>query len=252
MLFRGFTTDTNIFREFSNLFSADFIDYAGGAFSRRVINGDNTLLSVNDYKFGIKLHGEMYYQKNMPLMLWFYCANPASEKGETTICDGRHFFAELSSDTRNIFAQKKLKFTVQMNKEEWHKKYKTENFNELQEICQKNYTNLEKYNDDSVRIEYICPAVTSSRCGNHQVFINSILPTMQLNPEVLRFEDGSEIPADVMKELNEIAERLTTEIAWQKGDILMIDNTKIMHGRRDFTDEKRNIYIRLCSPAFSC
>ncbi|MBH8553705.1 TauD/TfdA family dioxygenase [Nostocaceae cyanobacterium CENA357] len=107
-------------------------------------------------------------------------------------------------------------------------------------------------NDDSVRIEYIFSAVTSSRCGNHQVFINSILPTMQLNPEVLRFEDDSEIPADVMKELNEIAERLTTEMAWQKGDILMIDNTKIMHGRRNFTDEKRNIYIRLCSPAFSC
>ncbi len=251
LLFRGFTTDTNIFREFSNLFSTDFINYAGGAFSRRVINGDNTLLSVNDYQFGIKLHGEMYYQKNMPLMLWFYCANPASEKGETTVCDGRQFFAQLSPDTRNVFAKNQLKFVVKMTKEEWQKKYKIEDFNEFKEICKNNYTNLKRYDNDSVRIEYICPAVTSSRCGNHQVFINSILPTMQLNPQVLRFEDDSEIPTDVMTELNEIAERLTTEIAWRKGDILMIDNTRIMHGRRDFTDEKRDIYIRLCSPAFA-
>ena len=52
--------------------------------------------------------------------------------------------------------------------------------------------------------------------------------------------------------LNEIAERITAEINWQKGDILMVDNTRIMHGRRAFMDDKRDIYIRLCSPAFPC
>jgi alpha-ketoglutarate-dependent taurine dioxygenase len=53
-----------------------------------------------------------------------------------------------------------------------------------------------------------------------------------------------------MSELNAIAEKITAEINWQKGDILMVDNTRIMHGRRAFVDDKRNIYIRLCSPAF--
>ena len=53
-----------------------------------------------------------------------------------------------------------------------------------------------------------------------------------------------------MEELNQIAERITTNINWKKGDILMIDNTRIMHGRRAFTDETREIYIRLCSPNF--
>lgn len=53
-----------------------------------------------------------------------------------------------------------------------------------------------------------------------------------------------------MSELNEIAERISIEISWQKGDILMIDNTRIMHGRRAFEDKQRDIYIRLCSPSF--
>ena len=53
-----------------------------------------------------------------------------------------------------------------------------------------------------------------------------------------------------MSELNEIAERITIEISWQKGDILMIDNTRIMHGRRAFYDDQRDIYTRLCFPAF--
>ncbi|WP_254445349.1 TauD/TfdA family dioxygenase [Anabaena sp. UHCC 0204] len=250
LLFRGFTTDTEIFREFSNLFSTDFLDYAGGAFNRKVINNDKTILSVNDFQTEIKLHGEMYYQKNIPLMLWFFCANPAASDGQTTVCDGRQFFAELSNSTKELFNQKKLKFRAKMSQEQWQKKYKIDDVNQLEEICANNNTLVTIYEDQSILLEYICSLVIPSRCGNHQVFINSLLPAMQLNPDVLRFDDDSPIPDELMAELNGIAEKITTNICWQKGDILMIDNTRIMHGRRAFTDETREIYIRLCSPAF--
>ena len=250
LLFRGFTADTGIFREFSNLFSNNFLDYAGGAFNRRVINDDKTILSVNDFQTEIKLHGEMYYQNNIPLMLWFFCANPAAKNGETTVCDGRQFFAELSNSTKELFSQKQLKFTAKMNQEEWQRKYKTDDVNELKEICQKNDTHLTIYEDQSILIQYICPVVIPSRCGKYQIFINSLLPGMQLNPDLWKFDDNSKIPDELMKELNGIAERITTNIDWKKGDILMIDNTRVMHGRRAFTDETREIYIRLCSPNF--
>ena len=250
LLFRGFDTNADIFKEFTNLFSVNFLNYAGGAFSRRVINGDQTLLSVNDFQLEIKLHGEMYYQQNIPLMLWFFCANPPLKDGETIVCDGRQFFNEISSSTKDLFSKKKLKFSVRMSKEEWQKKYQTDNLNTLEEMCQKNNTGLRIFEDESIQIEYICSAIIPSRCGKHQVFINSLLPTMQLSSNILKFEDNSEIPDEVVSELNEIAEKITTEILWQKGDILMIDNTRILHGRRAFSDNQRDIYIRLCSPAF--
>ncbi len=77
------------------------------------------------------------------------------------------------------------------------------------------------------------------------------MPTKQLAPNIIKFEDDADIPEEVMSEINEIAQKITTEIAWQQGDILMIDNTRVLHGRRAFSDEKREIYIRLCAPAFS-
>ncbi len=55
---------------------------------------------------------------------------------------------------------------------------------------------------------------------------------------------------NIVSEIQKIAERLITEISWQKGDILIVDNTRIMHGRRAFSDNQRDIYLRLCSPAF--
>ncbi|MDZ8095644.1 MAG: TauD/TfdA family dioxygenase [Nostoc sp. DedQUE05] len=251
LLFRGFDVDVDIFKEFTNLLSINFINYAGGAFSRRVINGDETLLSVNDFKSEIKLHGEMYYQQNIPLMLWFFCANPPLEDGETTVCDGREFFHEISSSTKELFNKKKLKFNVRISQDDWQKKYQTDDLNQLEEMCRKNNTHLTVNEDKSILLEYISPAIIPSRCGKYQVFINSLLPTKQLNPKIINFEDDSEIPEEVVYELNEIAEKITTEISWQKGDILMIDNTRILHGRRSFADDQRDIYIRLCSPAFS-
>ncbi|WP_414543165.1 TauD/TfdA family dioxygenase [Nostoc sp. CCY0012] len=250
LLFRGFETDVNIFKQFSNLLSTDFLDYTGGAFTRRIIDDDKTILSVNDDQFEIKLHGEMYYQKTKPLMLWFFCANPASEAGQTTICDGKEFFEQISVSTKELFSNKKLKFSVYISKDKWQIKYKTDELNKLQEMCINNDMSLKINADKSIYLQYICPAIIPSKCGKYQVFINILLPTKQLHPEILKFEDDSEIPHDVLTELDEIAERITTEISWKKGDILMIDNTRVMHGRRAFADETRDIYIRLCSPAF--
>jgi alpha-ketoglutarate-dependent taurine dioxygenase len=250
LLFRGFDVDVETFKKFTNPLSTNFINYAGGAFSRKVINGDETLLSVNDFKSEIKLHGEMYYQKNIPLMLWFFCANPPLEDGETTVCDGRQFFNEMSSLTKELFSQNNLKFTVRISKEGWQKKYQIDKLKQLEEICRNNNTRLKIFDDQSIILEYISPAIIPSKCGKYQVFINSLLPTKQLSPNILKFEDDSDIPEEVVSELNKIAEKITTEISWQKGDILMIDNTRILHGRRAFSDEQRDIYIRLCSPAF--
>ncbi len=60
------------------------------------------------------------------------------------------------------------------------------------------------------------------------MFINSLLPTKQLSPNILKFKDDSDISEEVISELNNIAEKITTEISWRKGDILMIDNTRIL------------------------
>ncbi|WP_242054257.1 TauD/TfdA family dioxygenase [Nostoc sp. FACHB-888] len=59
-------------------------------------------------------------------------------------------------------------------------------------------------------------------------FINSRLSTKQLSPNILKFEDDSDISEEVVSELNKIAEKITTETSWRKGDILMIDNTRIL------------------------
>lgn len=254
LLFRGFETDVNTFTEFTNSLSKDFMDYTGGAFNRKMVNKEPTVLTVNDFNHEVKLHGEMYYTNKPPLMLWFFCDHPPLKNGETIVCDGEQFFNELSSSTKYLLNRKNLKFydPSSLSKEEWQKKYKTNEFNVVKEICKSNGMEVQMNKDESIHRQFITPAIHKSRSGEGNVFINSLLPFKNISPQSAYFDDDSEITEEIISEFNQIAEKITIEISWKKGDILMIDNTRIMHGRRAFdVNEKRDIYIRLCSPSFT-
>jgi len=58
-------------------------------------------------------------------------------------------------------------------------------------------------------------------------------------------EDGSVIPADILAEVRAVSDRLTRELPWRPGEVAMIDNTRLMHGRRPFIDTRREIYVRM-------
>ncbi len=245
LLFQGYDANIETFTQFSNKFGQDFMDYTGGVFNRRVINNNPTILSVNDFNDEVKLHGEMYYQKTQPKVLWFFCAHPAAQGGETILCDGVQFFNALSQPLKKLLSQKKLKFRGHLEKDIWIKKYKTDDLNVLKQLCKSNDLHLQINHDESIDIHYICSAIHPSSTGVDSVFINSLLPAKSLSPEAVSFDDDSEIDAEIMLELNSIAEKITLEIGLETGDILMVDNTRIMHGRRAFQDDTRDIYLRL-------
>ncbi len=250
LLFRGFETNVNTFAEFSNPLSRDSMDSSIGVVNRKIINQDANILTVNDYKFDIKLHGELYHTNKPPQIVWLFCANPPLKDGETTVCDGQKFFHELSPSTKDLLSRKKLKYLMNLNKEGWQTRFRTNDLNVVKEISQNYGKEVKVKEDESVEIKSVFPAIHKSRTEEDYVFINPLLQLKYRKPQAICFDDDSEITDDIVSELNEIAEKITIEIKWQKGDILMVDNTRIMHGRRAFDDEQREVYIRLCFPAF--
>lgn len=256
LLFRGFKVDTEDFKTFTELFSTNFVTYIGGAYSREMINGDKTLLSVTGGKeaFPVPLHGEMYYRKHRPDILWFYCAAPALKDGETTVCDGIEIYNQLSEDTQKLFQEKRIKYTRTYPTGVWQKIYQTDDLRQVEAVCKDNDMQLEA-TSEQITTHYLTSAIQPSRCGKFQVFINNILPVTAQemtgrNSSLVRFEDNSKIPESVINEIKEITEQLIYLVAWQKGDILMIDNTRLMHGRRNFADNQRDIYVRLAHASF--
>ena len=67
------------------------------------------------------------------------------------------------------------------------------------------------------------------------------------NPSIaITFGDGSAIPKAGLDKIVELSKVFTFDLAWQDGDVALVDNEMAMHGRRPFTGErKRQVLVAL-------
>jgi alpha-ketoglutarate-dependent taurine dioxygenase len=214
--------------------------------------------------FAIPLHGEMYYQKNRPDLLWFYCRRAPAQRGQTVLADGREIASRLSDESKQLLRSKRLRYIRELAQEDWATSFKTSDPEELRQICRENDMSLELRPEGSVRIQFTCPAMQSAPDGQ-EVFINNSILLWEFErgvrsggaarvfgtsvpeklPLVVRFEDGSELPETLMTEVLTVAESLTVEVQWQNNDIVIVDNRWVLHGRKKTAGEDREILVRL-------
>jgi Taurine catabolism dioxygenase TauD, TfdA family len=94
--------------------------------------------------------------------------------------------------------------------------------------------------DNSVYYAYTTPAAHPTVFGERWAFANSILgPSYNYEKPRITFADGTDIPESILREIETVAERLTVNIDWEDGDVVVADNTRMMHGRREIVDTDR-------------
>ena len=186
-----------------------------------------------------------------PVMLWFFCQKPAESDGETTVCDGAQIYDTLSNDSKELLAKKQLKYIRRYKDGEWQRIYQTDSVNEAIKFCAGNGLSAQIDDDGVLATKYVAPGVIKSRWGDHLVYINNMLPVLwqeqQLGRQtsIVRLEDDSMIPQQLVDEVIAAQKRLIIPMAWQRGDFAVLDNTRAMHGRRPFADPTREIYLRM-------
>jgi alpha-ketoglutarate-dependent taurine dioxygenase len=259
--FKGFNIDIDGFEAFGNRLSSDFMDNTGsGSFRKTANSGNDGTIQNVAYVYGVAkqrtfplpLHADRSYVKSQPEAMFFMCARPAKTGGETTVCDGIKLLDSLSDKTRKLFESKRIKYIRYYTKEEWPVLFHTQDMSEVKEYCRENDLALFINDDGSLRTEYVRHAIMSNKYTDKPGFVNSML--IQLWQEeglgrmnaLVRLEDNSKIPADVLHEVREVSESLTVNLPWHSGDFVMVDNTRLMHGRREFDDPDREVYVRMC------
>jgi alpha-ketoglutarate-dependent taurine dioxygenase len=273
LLFRGYGFTLESFKAFSAQHSGDFSDYEGGVFragalNRDTIGGDPTVLTTTGHSqgFPISLHGEMHYLKNPPAILWFFCQRPSAQDGQTTLCDGRAMWQALGAEAQEFFRSHQVCYTRYLEDGSWQTTFGSDSLEQVGTVCRRE--GMEWSFDEqnrSVTTHYRCSALRGG-----EVFINNVLPVLDTEwaynsgwmkenlaamgaagrpPLIVRAGDGSELPQAVVKALRQAAREHTIELDWQAGDVAMIDNLRVMHGRRQASDPERSILVRLASAA---
>jgi len=244
ILFKNFNIDKDQIVKFTDLFT---LQYANDA-NRREIRFENPKLhNVDPGKMEMPLHSEASYSPSWPEIVWFYCRLAPKKSGQTTVCDGRSIYKNLSQKTKNFFLSNQIVYKLKIPYEK-----KKNNKNDSEEIKLKPWY-IENpgvtdcfidFKNKEIHLKQKRYAVVETRKNNKVSFSNHLQIILDRDPQVLgwNLEDGSKIPDDIMSEVKEISDRLTININWKDNELCMIDNKRMMHGRRAILEnEKRDI-----------
>lgn len=251
LLFRGFTGGVDSFCTFTERFSTSFRSHGGS--NRDRIDDSGTLQTVVAGSERIGPHSELRYMPFSPAVLWFYCVNPPEEGGETTLYDGARTMAGLKPESRTAFSAQPLKYSFTAPPRVWTRFLEVETVEAATaklsspdpKVPDASYTF--SFNGDVLSLEYTIPAFTWPRSGESRVYAGSITRGYEDDRVACTFADGTPIPDAIRNDLIDAAGRVEIAVPWRTGDIVMVDNSRVMHGRRPFTGNSRKIYTRFAN-----
>lgn len=262
VLFRGFDTlrGSSDFERFIQATGIRSMKYMEGA-TPRTKTGDGVFTSTEFPEDQIIApHNELSYVMAWPMRISFMCETPSPVGGETPIADVRKVLRNIDPDVLQPFVEKGWMLMRNFGLgfgPEWRTSFHVETPEELEAYCNANDVLFEWLGDDALRTRQIRPVVTRHPVTaedlwfNHLVFwhISSLQAEQRavlerdFDKDHLPFNtyygDGGVIPDDVVEHINEAYRKETIAFPWQTGDLLVLDNMLIAHGRNSYKGERR-------------
>lgn len=244
LLFRDFGVDYDKMKEFAEQFSSKFVLDK----DRPIVDSRNKFVTLVDPGMHyVSPHCENANSPFRPDVIWFCCGVPAAQSGETLFWDGVRVWEELSKELQELFITRKIKFLQKFPPADWRRFLGVgSTIADVKQMLNGISGLSYKINpDQSVSIEYVCSAVVKTKYGHQNAFANSLIAEYKNPRGNVTFEDGSSISSTVINQINQVINSCTEVISWQPGDLVMIDNSRFLHGRRSFSDRNRRIYSLL-------
>lgn len=264
ILFRGFSvrTEDQLARFAAAQAPAGLLSYTDGTSPRTKLSaGVYTSTEYPADQF-ISLHNELSYSHRWPSRLFFACHTPARQGGETPIADSRRILQGLRPETRGQFISKNVKYIRYLHGGDglglsWQQTFETADRAAVRRFCEQGGVEYEWNARGGLRLSHTRPAVTCHPVTGETVWFNQadqFHPTEMSDdtrrllqgaveesewPKNVRFGDDSPIGTDLLDEIRQVTRRETVNFPWRRGDVLMIDNVLVSHGRNPFVGSRR-------------
>ncbi len=270
ILFRGFPlTQVEDFRRAVRGISSDLLEYKERSSPRHSV-GENVYTSTdypNDQP--IFLHNENSYQQTWPMKIFFFCETEPEVGGATPLADVRKVHDRIDPEVREEFRRKGWMYVRNFGDGfglDWRTVFQTDDTEQVETYCRERGIEVEWKGDGRMRTRAVRPAlVRHPRSGewvwfNHATFFHVSTLTDAVREVLLEefddeadlpantyFGDGSSIPADVLEHLRGAYAECTVAFPWRRGDLLLLDNMKVAHGREPF-EGARKVLVAMAEP----
>lgn len=261
ILFRGFQVpDAAAFAKLTAAMSEELLEYRERSSPRHRVEGNVYTSTDHPADQPIFLHNENSYQNRWPMKIFFYCQKAAEVGGETPIADCRNVYQRIDPEIRRRFTSRRWLYRRRFGDGvglDWPTVFQTTVPEEVEAYCRDNGIEAEWREGRGLSTRAIRPAVAKHpETGetvwfNHATFfhVSSLPPAVreavesQFAEEDLPansyYGDGSPIEPEVLEHLRDAYEQETVRFQWLEGDVLMLDNMLVCHGRAPFRGERR-------------
>jgi alpha-ketoglutarate-dependent taurine dioxygenase len=256
ILLRGYTLNLESFRGLVRKFCICSIFNESP--DRELLDVENNIQTVFGGSDALPLHAEMSRDPWAPDVCFFGCLSQPTEGGETVICDGIEIADNMEQELFDIFEPRRLlhaQFATPKLCEYWLGTPAPDDsiLQNPPESCPYSFFRV---NGRIVR-SFTRPVLRSPMFSDELGFVNFLLyARYQLRITNFPVFDNREIIPDSLTDaVKSICDEIAVPVKWQKGDVVMIDNTRFMHARNAIVDvrERRIIsyfgYLRFAEPS---
>ncbi len=262
VLFRNFAiNDLRSFDGFVSVALGQVAAYVGGATPRKQLSKKIATSTEFPPDQEIKLHNELSYEINMPDVVIFCCLQPPQTGGQTQIVDVQKVLSHIDPE---IVAEFKAKNGWKLIRNfgggfgpTIKAGFGTEDLEAIKLDCQNRQIDFELVKPKHVRTTQVRKAIHNHPLSGDELWLNHVafwhtssLPqayfdymsaTFSLNefPYLTLFGDGSTIPDAYIDNIRQAYEQCEVCFDWQMGDVLLVDNYRVAHGRKPFTGERK-------------
>ena len=241
LLFRGFVVDVPQFGSFTRGFCPTHV--LNESQGRAPIDPQHNIHTVSLGMRPFALHSELSREPWRPDAAFFACLSAPARGGATTICDGIELVRAMPDVVRQGLTGRRLlhvKSTYPELLRFWlgASNPGDEALANPPPACPYEF---QRINGEVVRI-FSRPALQRPMFSDDPAFANYLLFarfTKNVNYPLL--DDGRPVPETWLHAIKATGDRVSAEIAWQRGDVLMLDNTRFMHGRTAIVDASERL-----------
>jgi alpha-ketoglutarate-dependent taurine dioxygenase len=263
VLLKGFDPLTpEKFEAFIEAASGELLLYKNRSTPRSLVQGRVYTSTEYPPDQVIPLHNENSYTHEWPQRLYFTCLQAAQVGGETPIADSRRVLALLPVDLVEKFERLGVMYARTFTPGlglTWQETFQMTDRIQVQKYCQKNGIEAEWLSEGRLRIKQVLQAVLKHPVTQEKVWFNQahLFHATALEQEVRQeigrtvpadelprnafFGNGEEIPVSDLNAIRDAYEAAECKEPWSEGDILVVDNILVAHGRKPFSGSRRVI-----------
>ncbi|MCX4435577.1 MULTISPECIES: TauD/TfdA family dioxygenase [Streptomyces] len=230
--------------------------------SPRTKVGSNVYTSTEyPQEYTISMHNEMSYAHAWPTRLAFYCAVAPETGGATPVVDAALWLEALDPEVREAF-EAGVRYTQNLHGgkglgKSWQDTFETGDRDEVDVFLKESEAEWSWGPGNSLKVSQLRHSTMRHPVTGAEVWFNQsdqwhpaslgddtakalaqIMPADEL-PQSVTFADGSPIPDEYVLQVRDRGLENAVNVDWYEGDLLLIDNLLVGHGRRPFTGPRR-------------